>query len=328
MGFVANSFRVLSGESGSVNSAFQTSYTKTFLVLTDDVNDSVFFVGSHPNLPRLFTPHPDDPRAYCVSIMPQQDQSNPLVWRITCQWSMTMDAAGYGGMPTATGNPAIDSQQSGKPPSERVENPLNRPNDYSYDTVSIGNEVVEYDTFEGETLGDIFIGNPIATTAGQPFEKMPEREIFCLQVTIGRNLPGAPNAEWDMLNGCLNKNAITVGTRSCAARTVRMLSTSAQLVNENTVSYWRWTHRVLIRPTASDWQWKPLNKGTYGKCPFIDTPGGAVQYRFHQTNEKPFKLQGMQLLDKDSFVIALNPGKKPHTLNFNYFNEATFPTVL
>ena len=319
MAYVANSFRVLSGETGSVNSAFQTSYTKTFLVLCDDPNDSVFYVGSHPQLPRLYTRHPDDARAYCVSIMPQQDQTNPLVWRITCQWSMTMDAQGYGGMPTATGNPAVDSQQKGKPPEDRVENPLLRPNDYSYDTVSIGNEVVEYDTFTNQ---------PIKNTADQPFEKMPEREIFGLQITISRNLTGAPNSEWDVLNGRLNKNAITVGTRACAARTVRMMSTSAQLVNENTVSYWRWTHRVIIRPEAAEWQWHPLNKGTRGICPFIDTPGGAIQYRMWSTNEKPFGLQGQQLLDKDSYVLALVSGKSAHTLSFNYFKEATFPTVL
>ena len=67
------SFRELAGESGNVNSAFQTSYTKTFLIEVDSATDSVFYVGSHPQLPRLYSQHPADNRAFCVSINPQQD---------------------------------------------------------------------------------------------------------------------------------------------------------------------------------------------------------------------------------------------------------------
>lgn len=313
------SFREQAGEGGQINSAWQTSYSKVFIIEVDSPTDSVYFVGSHPQLPTLYSPHPADPRAWCVSIAPQQDSQNPLIWRVACQWSMTLDSAGMGGMPTSTGNPYVDSQQQGKAPADRNTKPLLRGNDYSYNTISIGNEAVEYDTVTNQ---------PIQNTAGQPFERVPEREIFCLEVTIGRNLPGAPNSDWDMLNGRLNKNAITVGTRACAARTVRMMSTSAQLVYEDTTAYWRWTHRLIIRPTAADWKWKVVNKGTRGICPFIDTPGGAIQYRMWNTNERPFKLQGHQFLDRDSYVIALNTGKTMHTLEFDYLREADFPTVL
>ena len=66
-------FRELAGESGQVNGAYQTSYQKTFLIEVDNPNDSVFYVGSHPQLPKLYDPHPADTRAFCVSITPQQD---------------------------------------------------------------------------------------------------------------------------------------------------------------------------------------------------------------------------------------------------------------
>jgi len=62
------SFRELAGESGSVNSAFQTSYSKTFLIEVDSATDSVFYVGSHPQLPLLYSQHPADNRAYCVMV--------------------------------------------------------------------------------------------------------------------------------------------------------------------------------------------------------------------------------------------------------------------
>ena len=314
------SFRELAGESGSVNSAFQTSYSKTFLIEVDAATDSVFYVGSHPQLPLLYSRHPADNRAYCVSINPQQDSSNPLVWRVSCQWSMTLDAAGVGGMPVASGNPYVDSQQAGKAPTDRQQAPLVRGNDYSYSTVVIGKEAVEYDEV---TLKEI------KNTAGDPFESVPERDIYGLEITIGRNLPGAPGAEWDVLAGRLNRNQCTIGTRVCPIRTVMMVSTSAQLVYENTTAYWRWTHRVIIKP-KDDWKWHPMSKGKNGILPFRDGPGAgaAIVYKKGNIARHYRNLAGDQPLDKDGYVVALKTGSTQHRMSFDYLLDDTFPTVL
>ena len=313
-------FRELAGESGNVNSAFQTSYTKTFLIEVDEPTDSVFYVGSHPSLPLIFSPHPSDPRAFCVSINPQQDSDNPLIWRVTCQWSMAMDSMGVGGMQVATGNPFIDSQQAGKPPTQRQEQPLVRGNDYSYDTIVIGKEVVEFDEV---TL------DAILNTAGDPFETLPEREIYGLQITIGRNLPGPPGSAWDNLAGKLNRNTCLIGTRTCAPRTAMMMPTSAQLLYENSTAYWRWTHRVVIK-TADDWKWHPMSKGKNGILPFRDGPGAgaAIVYRKGNIARHYRNLAGDQPLDENGYVVALTTGATPHRMSFNYLMDDVFPEVL
>ncbi len=329
------SFRELAGESGSVNSAFQTSYSKTFLIEVDSATDSVFYVGSHPQLPLLYSQHPADNRAYCVSINPQQDSSNPLIWRVTCQWSMTLDAAGVGGMPVASGNPYVDSQQAGKAPADRQQAPLVRGNDYSYESIVIGKEVVEYESIPDPLdPNSIVINKWFKNTAGDVFESLPERDIYGLQVTVGRNLPGAPAPEWDTLNGKLNSAQITVGTRVCPAKTVMMMGTSATLVYENSAAYWRWTHRLVIRP-AKSWLWKPLNKGKNGILPLRDGPGAgaAIVYKIGNIQKMFRHLSGDQVMDKNSYPLSIFPkdgavDRKPHYLEFEYLETATFPAVL
>lgn len=329
------SFRELSGESGNVDASFRTSYTKTFLVEVDSANDSVFYVGSHPQLPLLYSQHPADNRAYCVSINPQQDSNNPLVWRVTCQWSMTLDGSGVGGMPVASGNPYVDSQQQGKAPADRQQVPTARGNDYSYESIVIGKEIVEYESAPDPLdANSIVITKWFKNTAGDRFETMPERDIYGLQITVGRNLPGAPNTDWDTLNGKLNANQITIGTRTCAPKTVMMMGTSATLVYENSSAYWRWTHRLVVRP-AKEWLWRPINKGKNGLLPYRDGPGAgaAISYKIGNIQKMFRHITGDQVMDKNSYPLSIFPkdggvDRVPHYLEFEYHQTATFPAVL
>jgi len=329
MPYVTNSFRELTGESGSVSGSFQRSYSKTFLILVDNPADSVWYVGSHPQLPKLFDVHPADNKAFCTSISPAQDSSNPLVWRVTCTFAYSLDAAGGSGGIPATGVPAIDSQMQGKPPAERaaaaaLNNPLARPNDYSYGTQPWHKRVVQRDSKTNVRM----VNHPILK---DDLTRYPEVDDYCLSIRVGRNMPGAPNLEWLHLNGKLNANKCTIGTHICEIGTVRMMSTAAELVYEEGVSYWRWTHEILMTDDPKAWMFKADSQGVNAMFEPKDKNGavivGGALVRRRIVDEDP-TLSGNQVLTVDGKVYAKNKSDTINTVEYNYIDFGTFPTVL
>jgi hypothetical protein len=329
------SFRELAGESGQVSGSFQRSYTKTFLIQVDAVTDSVWYVGSHPQLPKLFDVHPADARAFCTSIAPAQDSSNPLIWRVTCSYAYTLDAAGGAGGIPATGNPAIDFQMQGKPPAERAtaaaaNDPLARPNDYSYGTYTWRKRAVRYDTVKKDGTGPtapplLMVNHPILRDW---LARYPEVDDYCLSIRVGRNLPGAPNLDWLKLNGKLNANKCTIGTHVCEIGTARLMSTSAELVYEEGVSYWRWTHEILLMDDAKNWMFKFPSEGVNAMINIPDksnNPGALTRTRIV---DKYSDCSGMQPLTQSGEVWAKNQSQEVLLMEYNYIEFGTFPTVL
>ncbi|NBS67310.1 hypothetical protein EBT31_00150 [bacterium] len=317
------SFKELAGKSGSVNSSYQRQYTRQFRIITDDATHGPYYVGSHPSLPLIFSAYPDDANAFCVSLSPQQDSDNPLAWTVTAQYAYAMDswAGGGGGVgPVATGNPQIDSQQKGQPPASRASAPLSRPRDYSFQTINVGQRVVEKDVVTNE---------PIVNTAGDPIAPPYLIDIPAIAITIGLNSTTAPGDGWVSALGKINTNTLTIGTWIIAAKRARLRGISANLVYEEGLSYWRWQINFEVRYS---WKWDLRSVGLEAKQYARDGAGNQI------TVKGPIKKNGRYItqptgLDSNGFVAENTKAGGVWTdnaaqLSFDVIESTTFPSPL
>ena len=327
MGFT--SFKMRAGDTGTVSTGFVRSYTLNYVITTDALA-TVWEVGSHPNLPRvMIDKHPNDALAWCTSLSPTQRQDNPFVWDVTAQFSYALDGfSGGGPFGGLSGNPLIDGQGAGKPPAERVEDPLTRPNDYSYRTQVVRNEAIWHDTIMTEEDKTAPIVPPATThprvpllwrnTAGDIISEPFLRPVYGLSITVGINLPGAPDTSWDKLCGKLNSNQCTVGTRIFSRRTLMMMGYSAHPVYERGVSYWRWEVDVLYKP---DFYHVIISKGLNANF----MVSGKVEKLPISSGSKG-KLSGVQVLDADGYCVSEDATRFPKKLIFDCYEDGTFPT--
>ena len=237
---------VAEGRQATVDSKFNRTYTRVFLVRTDSPTYGPYYAGSHPSLPLIFSAYPDDANAFCLSLSPAQDQNDPLLWRVTAQYGYNTDMATASSAPS--GNPAVDTQQQGQSPASRVANPLSRPRDYSISTNSYP-WAIEQDRF----------GNPLQNSAGDPFIPVPEIQKGGATITVGLNSTSSPSAAWINAIGYLNASSYTVGPYVIGAGLAKLNGVSASLAYENGVSYWRWQLTFEYRPDG--WAWVVANKG-------------------------------------------------------------------
>ena len=237
---------VAEGRQATVDSKFNRTYTRVFLVRTDSPTYGPYYAGSHPSLPLIFSAYPDDANAFCLSLSPAQDQNDPLLWRVTAQYGYNTDMAATNSAPS--GNPAVDTQQQGQSPASRVANPLSRPRDYSISTNSYP-WAIEQDRF----------GNPLQNSAGDPFIPVPEIQKGGATITVGLNSTSSPSAAWINAIGYLNASSYTVGPYVIGAGLAKLNGVSASLAYENGVSYWRWQLTFEYRPDG--WAWVVANKG-------------------------------------------------------------------
>ena len=251
MGYVM--VKELQERSGDVNSHYQRTYTRTFLVETDDPAYGPYYAASHPTLPVLYSPYPEDPYAFCTQITPSSTES-PTMWKISYRYAYTVDGMGVA---APTGVAAIDTQQQGLAPADRVENPLLRPRDYSFATQATRQNVVykAYQVYSDGSLGSLI---DVANAAGDPVNPPFELDVPIGVITVGLNALSAPGANWIAAFGQCNLNSVLLGPWLCAAGTLRNRGCSAQRVYENNLSYWRWTLTFEFRDT---WDETILERG-------------------------------------------------------------------
>jgi hypothetical protein len=321
-------FQVLTNESGSVNSSYQRTYQKVFLVETDHTLPpyTVWEAGSVAGLPKIFDIYPHDPtgRAFCVSLSPVQDSANPWLWKVTASFAYTIDGwtggGGGGGGSTATGNSLIDTQQAGTPPDQRQSAPLSRHRDYSYSTMVVGQETIRsaVDRNSGEIV-------PFVNTAGDPFPQPPTITIPGVQITVGLNSLEPPGGNWVAALHKLNKNPLTIDLWQIPARWARLESCSAQRVFEEGVSYYRWTVTFCIR---ENWNWRPLSMGNRAFFSVKNKKTGNFEDKKLAITEVDRFLTGPQLLDSAGKVVTSTNGRKAHVHDFDYLDEVVFPSPL
>ena len=288
------------GRQASVDSKFQRTYTRVFLVGTDSGNFGPAYAGSHPSLPIIFSRHPEDIAAFCVRLSPVQDSQDPTLWRVTAEYSYNPDLTMGGG----TGVPAIDGQQQGVSPASRDSRPLFRPNDYSIAT----------STYPISIYKD-FNNVAILNRAGDPF--LPPLEIQRAEatITVGLNSLNAPSGAWLASAGQVNANTMVIGAYVANPGQAKLNSISAQFLYENGINYWRWT---LVFGYRTTWAVEVLNQGLRelraGKLvPILDDATG-------------YKIDQPALLTVDGAKAAA--GADPNYRTFNIYPRVTFPTPL
>lgn len=62
------------------------TYQRVYLIESDSKSDGEYAVGSHPNLPLVGSPHPEDPFAWCVGLT-VLCTNGYKAWEVTADWS-------------------------------------------------------------------------------------------------------------------------------------------------------------------------------------------------------------------------------------------------
>lgn len=289
------------GRQASVDSKFQRTYTRVFLVGTDSGAFGPAYAGSHPSLPIIFSRHPEDIAAFCVRLTPVQDAQDPTLWRVTAEYSYNPDLAMGGG----TGVPAIDGQQQGVAPANRSPIPTTRPNDYSVAT----------STYPMAVWKDVVTGKAIVNKAGDPFLPPLELQRAEATITVGLNSLNAPSGSWLGSVGCVNSNTMVIGAYLANPGQAKLNSLSAQFLYENGINYWRWT---LVWGYRTTWAAEVLNQGLREKR-------GTKVYPIYDP-ATGHKIDQPVLLTNDGEEAP--SGADPIFLSFNIYPRVTFPTPL
>jgi hypothetical protein len=296
---------VAEGRQATVDSKYNRTYTRVFLIRTDSPTYGPYYAGSHPSLPLIFSAYPDDANAFCVSLSPAQDQNDPRLWRVTAQYAYNTDMAAVNSAPS--GNPAVDTQQQGQPPASRVENPLSRPRDYSISTNAYP-WAIEQDRF----------GNPLENSAGDPFIPVPEIQKGGATITVGLNSTSSPSAAWIGAIGYLNASSYTVGPYVIGAGLAKLNGVSASLAYENGVSYWRWQLTFEYRPDG--WAWVVANKGK--RQVNINDPTGPL---IEIMSKAGGVVSNPVYLNASGYAIA--PGGARTYATFHIYPRVAFPSL-
>lgn len=241
------------GRSAGVDQKYQRTYARVFIVRTSSSSYGAAYAASHPSLPRVFNRHPDDRIAFCTGLDVSQDGNDPLQWRITANYAYYEADA------------AVDTQQKGQDPADRVENPLSRPRDYGISTSSY-NFATQYACNTSTNAYTV----PIVNSAGDPF--LPPAEVVkgAATITVGLNSTVSPSATWIAAIGALNASTYTVGPYVIGAGLAKLDSVSATKTFENDVSYWRWSLSFSYRP--SGWAYVVMDAGKRRKVGGVSPP--------------------------------------------------------
>jgi hypothetical protein len=233
---------VHAGRQATVDAKFNRTYQRVFLVRTDSATYGPYYAGSHPSLPAIFSAHPEDALAYCLTLAPSQDQDDPLLWRVTATYGYNLDMTTSGSAPS--GNPAVDTQQQGVAPASRVRAPGSRGRDYQVATNSYN--IALYRAINASTSTLEMVQN----SAGEPL--LPPLQVMRggATITVGLNSLSAPSAAWIAAIGFINSTTYTVGPYVIGQYLARLNSVNAQLVYENNISYWRWSIVFEYRPNG------------------------------------------------------------------------------
>lgn len=322
---------VAEGRQGSVDQRYQRSYKRVFLVRTDSASSGPYYAGSHPSLPLVGAAHPEDASALCVGFDVSQDQGDPLLWRITVNYSYDYDTGASSGN-GPTGNPAVDSQQQGQDPADRVQSPLSRPRDYQITSTSFP-EAINYDSR----------GYQICNSAGDPFTPAAERQRFGATIQVGLNNATGPSNTWFASLGMVNASTLVIDSYSFPAKSVRLNALSAQKVYEQGVKYWRWSLTFEYRDASTSWS-NPTNP--YGGWVQMSTTWPKLGWRHVLLDQgkrewyaglskwKPITggppdylpVSAPVLFDGSGFQLARD--QRPWYKAWDIYEETTFPSPL
>lgn len=168
------------------NSKGVRSYQAQFCLITTSQTDRPYDVGSHPSLPLIGSPHPDDPTAFCTDL----DVVNSDPW---AGWTVT---AAY----------STEREISENPLLERA-------------VITWGS-----DQFQRPAVIDKF-GNLIVNSAGDPFDPPAMIDDSRVSCTVTKNVSAAPSWLLEYHNAT-NSDSFIIDDVPVAARTAKVQAVS------------------------------------------------------------------------------------------------------
>ena len=303
--------------SGGIGEDFERKYTRSFQAVTDDPRVGPLQVMADARLPRLYTfyvgPNGElDTGAFVTSVRPQQDAENPQVWEVTVEYGTRSGVPGtqggsdgvprggtLGGTGTDQGHGRFDGA------SARVDNPLRRPYDLSFDFIT-EKEVARVITVAG------FDGLPVQNSAGDAFDPPVERDLHIQVLKVTANMGSFdPVLAYDYL-GRVNDGPYL----GFAARRVLLAVYRADRAYESGFLFWKVYHEFHFHPV--DWDLRVLDQG-YRKLPRVN---GKLQTI---TDGKGKDVAKPQMLD--GFGGVLPEGGEPVFLTYRIYRSADFAAL-
>jgi len=142
---------LFTGRGGTDDFKKHRTYTRTFEVLTNDVNDAEQEVGAAAGIPALGTPFSEDSDAVVVSYDAQQSDDSPYIWYVTIK---------YDSEPPYP--EAVDIEGNKVSTADAQENPLNEPATWKYATWTEDEPAIEGRAVDA--VGNLVVPNPDAWT--------------------------------------------------------------------------------------------------------------------------------------------------------------------
>lgn len=136
----------------------QQSFHTSYVAKSNKPRESRNLILLSGQIPQYGSTHAENPRAVCISVKVDQDKENPFLWHIDCEWKV---------------NP-----QSKKDPADQQKQPDERRPKWSC-------KFVEIPCYRFVDLD----GKPLRSTAGQPFDPVPDIPIIADEITIQRYEP-------------------------------------------------------------------------------------------------------------------------------------------
>ena len=256
------------------DSKYQVTINRQFLVISDIINELMVNVTQADGIPAMFDFHPEYDTAVMVGASAKQDSSEPRSWIVDCNYSTNPDAAspsGAGG--GVEQSPEVASQQKGSDPSNRIENPLERPADIQLST-GFQSYVMEKSFSPGATK--------VCNTAGEMFSTPLMFRFPFLIINCSRNVLNFDISKLNYYVDRTNNASVTlfggntgIAAKSIGAGDLLVENISANRVLENNVSYWR-VSMVLHVIVPNSWINLPEN----------ESPGFDARLRNVGFNEK------------------------------------------
>jgi hypothetical protein len=227
------------GRASTINEQFQRTYTRQFIVISDDITDDEYYVRTHLGV-SLFSAHPDDAGARLKSIVVQEgepltDARGDSSGHHGAKWMATLE---YGLI-----NP-YETTATGSPEDQPVQ-------------VAINGEIYTQ-------LADLDIsGNPIVNAAGDPFDPPVERDQTRANIEITLNLTTLKSSGSNPIATLLGY-ANLINSDVWFGFPVKTLKIQPpQIVPKysqfSDVIYWRVTYQVAYNPDT--WTKKIQNTG-------------------------------------------------------------------
>jgi len=301
--------------------------THSYTLVTDDPTMDEFLASAKFSDVKGIvkgTAHPSCSYAYCKGVSCDEETKSKIpnkLFKIKVNYATNPDTGGGGGGSFApVSGPAanqVAQQQQGIPPTERIDNPLLRPWDFSSDCSTY--EVATYCDRNGlvycNTLGDMLL---------------PPKKIKApvVKYTLGKNFI-LPMENLYRAVGAVNTSAVTLpgSTITWGVETLKFDHLQISRIFENAISYYRHNFNILSGPYWTwdfseylGWIYEVPNVGKRAKVgtgpsakviPITDDSGCLVSdYRF---------------LDADGYEIDFPDGSLLHWLRFhpeNLFNMA------